>query len=55
VPPEYHICAAWALAHGASALCKSEFYQKFISDPDDFFEFLMTAGIRMGNRSRHQK
>jgi AcrR family transcriptional regulator len=53
VPPEYHICAAWALAHGASALCKSTFYQSIIKDPDDFFDFLLSAGVRMGNRVRH--
>lgn len=50
VPPEYHICLAWALAHGASALIKSEFYQSFIKDQDDFFEFLLGVGARMGNR-----
>lgn len=55
VPPEFHIGAAWALAHGASALSKSGFYQKFIGNNDDFFEFLLTAGIRMGNRNLHKK
>lgn len=55
VPPEYHICAAWALAHGASALCKSAFYNNVIKDQDDFIDFLLSAGVRMGNRGLHQK
>lgn len=55
VPPEYHICAAWALAHGASALCKSGFYKNVIEDQEAFFDFLLNAGVRMGNRSRHVK
>lgn len=50
VPPEFHIGMAWALAHGASALMKSEFYQKFIQNQDEFFNFLLGAGARMGNR-----
>lgn len=50
VPAEYHICLAWALAHGASALIKSEFYNNFITDQDQFFDFLMSVGARMGNR-----
>lgn len=50
VPAEFHIGMAWALAHGASALMKSEFYQRFIQDQDEFFNFLLTAGARMGNR-----
>ncbi|MGH8494041.1 MAG: TetR/AcrR family transcriptional regulator [Moraxellaceae bacterium] len=55
VPPEYHICAAWALAHGASALCKSAFYKDVIADTDAFFDFLLDAGVRMGNRGLHQE
>ena len=55
VPPEYHVCAAWVLAHGASALSKSAFYKNIIKDPDDFFDFLMYSGLRMGNRNRHHR
>lgn len=55
VPPEFHICAAWALAHGASALYKSEFYKNVIKDPEAFFDFLLNSGVRMGNRAIHQK
>lgn len=55
VPPEFHICAAWALAHGASALCKSAFYKNVIVDQEAFFNFLLSAGVRMGNRGLHQK
>jgi AcrR family transcriptional regulator len=50
VPPEFHIGMAWALAHGASALMKSDFYLKFIQNQDEFFTFLLGAGARMGNR-----
>lgn len=50
VPPEFHIGMAWALAHGASALIKSDFYLRFIKDQETFFEFLLDAGARMGNR-----
>lgn len=52
VPPQWHICAAWALAHGAASLLKSEFYQQFIQDKDNFLNFLLDVGVRMGNRSR---
>jgi hypothetical protein len=55
VPPEYHICAAWALAHGATALCKSAFYKNVIQDQDAFIDFLLNSGVRMGNRGLHQK
>lgn len=55
VPPEYHICAAWALAHGAAALSKSPFYKKVITDQEGFFDFLLSSGVRMGNRSLHEK
>jgi len=50
VPPEFHIGMAWALAHGASALMKSDFYLKFIQNQEEFFTFLLGAGARMGNR-----
>ena len=55
VPPYFHICAAWALVHGAVALCHSDFYNSVIEDKDSFFEFLMDAGVRMGNVSRYRK
>lgn len=50
VPPYFHIFAAWALVHGAVALYHSKFYQEFIEDKDEFFNFLGDVGIRMGNR-----
>jgi AcrR family transcriptional regulator len=50
VPPYFHIFAAWALVHGAVALCHSKFYQEYIEDKDGFFSFLGDIGIRMGNR-----
>ncbi len=55
VPPYFHICAAWALVHGAVALRHSEFYNQVIEDKDSFFEFLMDIGVRMGNVSRFRK
>ena len=50
VPEIYHICIAWALAHGAVALMESPFYQKLIDDKTDFLDFLVNSGIRMGNK-----
>ena len=50
VPPYFHIFAAWALVHGAVALYHSKFYQEFIEDKDEFFNFLGDIGIRMGNK-----
>ena len=52
VPPIYHICSAWALAHGAVALMESPFYQRLIDDTDDFVDFLIEIGIRMGNKGQ---
>ena len=52
VPPMYHICAAWALAHGAVGLMESPFYQGMIEDKDDFLDFLINIGIRMGNKGQ---
>jgi len=52
VPPHFHIAAAWALVHGAVGLYSSDFYKDRIQDHDDFFQFLMEIGVRMGNRSR---
>ncbi|EKF75191.1 TetR family transcriptional regulator [Alcanivorax hongdengensis A-11-3] len=52
VPAIYHICSAWALAHGAVALMESPFYQKLIDDKDDFLDFLVEIGIRMGNKGQ---
>jgi AcrR family transcriptional regulator len=52
VPEIYHICTAWALAHGAVALMESPFYQKLINDKDDFLDFLVNIGIRMGNKGQ---
>ena len=55
VPPTYHICAAWALAHGAVALMQSPFYQRLIEDKPDFLDFLVEIGIRMGNKGQRGK
>lgn len=55
VPPIYHICSAWALAHGAVALMESPFYQRLIENKDDFVDFLIDIGIRMGNRGQRGK
>lgn len=55
VSPVWHICTAWALAHGAAALIESPFYQQLIADKDDFTEFLVDIGIRMGNRGQRGK
>ncbi len=52
VPPAYHICSAWALAHGAVGLMQSPFYQKLIEDKEDFLDFLIGIGIRMGNKGQ---
>ncbi|MDF1821779.1 MAG: TetR/AcrR family transcriptional regulator [Alcanivoracaceae bacterium] len=52
VNPIYHICAAWALAHGAVGLMESPFYQRLIEDKDDFLDFLIDIGIRMGNKGQ---
>ena len=52
VPEIYHICIAWALAHGAVALMESPFYQKLIDDKTDFLDFLVNIGIRMGNKGQ---
>ena len=55
VPAIYHICSAWALAHGAVALMQSPFYQRLIEDKDDFLDFLIEIGIRMGNKGQRGK
>jgi AcrR family transcriptional regulator len=56
VPPYFHVCASWALAHGAVALTQSEFYNKVIEDKEGFIDFLLQTGIRMGNRGQfHRK
>lgn len=53
VNPIYHIFAAWALAHGAVGLVESNFYKKYIEeDKDDFLDFLVDIGIRMGNKGQ---
>lgn len=55
VPPYFHVCAAWALAHGAVALMQSRFYDKVIEDKDGFLDFLLNVGIRLGNRGQYKK
>lgn len=55
VPPYFHVCAAWALAHGAVALMQSEFYNKVIEDKEGFLDYLLSTGIRMGNIGQYKK
>jgi len=55
VPPAYHICCAWAFAHGAVGLMESDFYQKYIDDKENFFDFLLNIGLRMGNKGQLRK
>ena len=52
VPPYFHICAAYALVHGAVALYHSDFYTQIVKDREGFFDFLMEVAVRMGNKSR---
>ncbi|HLR17818.1 MAG TPA: TetR/AcrR family transcriptional regulator [Alcanivoracaceae bacterium] len=54
VPPNYHIAVAWALAHGAVALMESPFYQSYIDDKDDFISFLVSVGVRIGNKGQRR-
>jgi hypothetical protein len=55
VPPYFHVCAAWALAHGAVALMQSKFYNQVIEDKDGFLDFLLQTGIRMGNVGQYKR
>jgi AcrR family transcriptional regulator len=55
VPPYFHMCAAWALVHGAVALYHSDFFGQHIENKQRFFEFLMDIGVRMGNRGQYRK
>lgn len=55
VPPYFHVCAAWALAHGAVALMQSHFYNQVIEDKDGFIDFLLNIGIRMGNTGQYKR
>lgn len=55
VPPYFHVCSAWALAHGAVALMQSQFYNQVIEDKEGFLDFLLQTGIRMGNRGQYHK
>lgn len=52
VPPAYHICTAWAFAHGVVALMESGFYQQYIDDKEDFLDFILNIGLRMGNKGQ---
>ncbi len=49
-PVEYHIGAAWALAHGACSLIKSDFYTRYMGRPEQFIDFILDIGMRMANR-----
>lgn len=55
VPPYFHVCASWALAHGAVALMQSQFYNQVIEDKDGFLDFLLNIGIRMGNTGQYKR
>lgn len=55
VPPYFHVCAAWALAHGAVALMQSQFYNQVIEDKEGFLDFLLNIGIRMGNTGQYKR
>jgi AcrR family transcriptional regulator len=55
VPAYFHLCAAWALVHGAVALRDSSYFQSFIKDKEAFFKFLMQVGMRMGNRGQSRQ
>ncbi len=55
VPPHYHICAAWAMVHGAVGLYHSNFFKDRIEDKKGVFDFLMEVAVRMGNKSRYKK
>lgn len=50
VPATWHIAAAWALAHGASALSKSSFYTQYVGEQEPFIDFLLNVAVRMGNK-----
>lgn len=52
VPAYFHYCASWAFVHGAAVLYQSGFFQDVIEDKDEFFNFLMDIGVRMGNRGQ---
>lgn len=54
VPAQYHIAAAWALAHGAVALMESPFYGAYIDDKEDFIDFIVSIGIRMANKGQRR-
>ncbi len=47
-PAYFHICAAWALVHGAVGLSQSNFFGQLIKDQDAFFDFLMEVSVRLG-------
>jgi AcrR family transcriptional regulator len=51
-PEYYHLCAAWALVHGAVALTQSDFFKQLIPEPERFFEFMMDVGARLGVKSK---
>ncbi len=47
-PAYFHICAAWAMVHGAVALYESVFFKQLIEDKDAFFDFLLEVSARLG-------
>ena len=47
-PAYFHICAAWALVHGAVGLYQSNFFRQLITDEEAFFDFLMEVSVRLG-------
>ena len=55
VPAYFHYCAAWAFVHGAAVLYQSDFFQTVIEDKQEFFNFMMEIGVRLGNRGQRGK
>jgi hypothetical protein len=47
-PAYFHICAAWAMVHGAVALYESDFFKQLIEDKQAFFDFLLEVSVRLG-------
>ncbi len=51
VDPAFHYLAAWALAQGAVALNHSKFFEdKLDNHREEFMQFILDIGVKMGNR-----
>lgn len=55
VPSYFHYSAYWAFVHGAAMLYQSEFFQEIIEDKQEFFNFMMDIGARLGNKGQRGK